>query len=442
MKPEEVTPVVLRACRDAGATDAVVLVTEEEEAQIRFSNNNVTVSNNLREMSAYVFVFVKGKKAGTNIEDMSKRTLVTTAQKVVEAAKRSPGEGGYAPLPQGPLLYDDRLMNSEPVTQDPKDLMSMVREAIDAARREGAERVAGSMMARNIKLTLHTSADAFGTMERGGLEISLRAFSGPEASGHGLSVASTERDFHPSESGSEAGRLAHRAASPIEGTAGRMDAVFGPMVVADLMQQVGRMASAFHVDSGMSFLRGRLGHEVASKGVTLWDDATNPNSYGAQPFDQEGLPTQRKAIIEDGVLMTYLHNSTTAAKEGVESTANAGLVAPSPFSLAMSPGGRSLESLISGIDHGIYVTNDWYLRYQNFGNGDLSFIPRDAMFLIEGGSIGASLKELRVSDNVLRMLSNIDGIGQQRKMVKWWEVDTPVLVPAVSVKDVNFTRPQ
>jgi len=442
MKPEEVTPVVLKACLEEGATDAVVVVSEEEEAQVRFSNNEVTVNNNLREMSAYVFVYVKDRKAGTNIIDMSKRTLVTTAKKVVEAAKRSPGSGVYAPLPRGPFLYDRQLERSETVTQDPKDLASIVHVALDAAKREGAERSAGSLIARNVKLTLHTSADAYGTMQRGGLELSLRAFCSADASGHGVSVANRDKDLRPAEAGAEAGRLAKMGIGPTEAKPGNMDAVFGPMVMADLAMQVGRMASAFHVDAGMSFLQGMLGQDMAARDLSLYDDASNPQGYGVLPFDQEGCPTQRKAIIEDGVLMTYLHNTATAAKDGVGTTANAGLVAPAPFSLELRPGSATLEGLISKVDRGIYVTNDWYLRYNNFRTGDLSFIPRDAMFLIEKGSITGPVKELRVSDNILRMLRSTEAMGQQRRWIKWWEVETPVLAPAALVRGVNFTRSQ
>ena len=442
MRPEEVTPVVLKACKEAGATDAVVVVSEEEEAQIRFSNNEVTVNNSIREMSAYVFVYVQDRKAGTNIIDVSKRTLVTTAKKVVEAAKRTPGGGLYAPLPRGPFLYDRQLESSEPVTQDPKELVSMVHLALEAAKREGAERCAGSLISRNVKLTLHTSADAYGTMHRGGLELSMRAFCNANASGHGVSVANRDREFRPAEAGSEAGRMAKMAQGPKDGVPGVMDAIFGPMVMADIAQQVGRMASAFHVDSGMSFLQGKLGVQVAANDVSLYDDAANPQGYGVVPFDQEGCPTQRKAIIEDGVLMTYLHNTATAAKDGVGTTANAGLVAPVPFSLELRPGSHTMEALISKVDKGIFVTNDWYLRYHNFRAGDLSFIPRDAMFLIENGSIAGPLKELRVSDNILRMLRSTEALGQQRRWIKWWEVETPVLAPAALVRQVNFTRSQ
>jgi len=80
------------------------------------------------------------------------------------------------------------------------------------------------------------------------------------------------------------------------------------------------------------------------------------------------------------------------------------------------------------------------LRYQNYRTGDFSTIPRDGMFLIRNGTISSSIRELRISDNMLRILKNIKEIGRTRIWVKWWEVDIPTLAPYVVVEDLNFTK--
>jgi PmbA protein len=96
--------------------------------------------------------------------------------------------------------------------------------------------------------------------------------------------------------------------------------------------------------------------------------------------------------------------------------------------------------LIASVDRGIYVTNDWYLRYQNFQTGDFSAIPRDAMFSIKDGKLDKPIKELRISDNVLRMLSSLQGMTKERKWIKWWEVEVPTLCPAALIEGVRFTK--
>ena len=90
---------------------------------------------------------------------------------------------------------------------------------------------------------------------------------------------------------------------------------------------------------------------------------------------------------------------------------------------------------------GLYLTNTWYTRFQNYAKGDFSTIPRDGIFLIEKGKIRHSLKDLRVSDNALSMLGKIAGISKERQHVHWWsEAEPPSLSPYVLIKDVHLTK--
>lgn len=440
MKANEVASILISRCRKGGASDVVVLVSENEEAMVRFSNNEISICNDIKETNAFIFVICQGRRAGTNVADMSKRSLEATADRLMDAANRSPPIERYVPLPTGPFGYDHRLLRCKEVSLDPKTTIGWVKEAVQAALRAGASRVSGSLTARNTTITMRTTGEADGVARRSGIELSLRAFGQGVASGHAVCVATREQDFDPVNTGKEAGNLAKLAVNPVEGFAGTRPAVLGPMVFADLVQQVGRMASAFHVDAGMSFLAGRLDQPIGSKVLTLVDDANLPGALGTMPFDHEGLPTKRTTIIEEGVLRSYLHNTSTAAKAGVESTANAGLISPQAFNLVVEPGRSSLDELIGQVDDGIFVSNDWYLRYQDYARGDFSTILRDAIFVIEDGQLAGSIKGLRISDNLPRILSNLRAMGRERRWVKWWEVETPTLVPAVLVDEVRFTR--
>lgn len=440
MRAEEICQEVLRSCKSKGVSDAVVTVSQSEGTMIRFSNDQITVADTLMDVTASIFVNDDGRKAGTTVADLTKKGLELATKRVVQAAKQAPSGATYAPLPQGPFAYEPGLLEGRPITGDPKTLVSHVQQAIESAKKEGAQRVAGSLIVDNGKATLHTSAGAFGVAKKSSIELSLRAFVSDTASGHSVSVAGAEADFKPAEAGAEAGRLAKAAAEPADGEPGSYPAVLGPLVFADIVQQVGRHASAFMVDAKLSFLADRVGQRVAAESFSLTDDPTMQGTYGSLPFDAEGLPTRRTPIIERGELRTYLHNSSTAKKFGASSTANAGLVSPHAFNLVVEPGDRTIDELISSVDRGIYVTNDWYLRYQNYQTGDFSTIPRDAMFLIKDGRIERPIKELRISENVLHLVSSIKGMTRERRWVKWWEVETPVLCPSALVEGVRFTK--
>ena len=440
MKIDEAPSYVVDLALKKGATDAVANLHYRQRVMIRFSNNEVTASKFYTESLLHIFLMIERQRAATTIPTSSIRKLDETVEKLVEIAKITPPSDLYAPLPEGPFKYDPRLLRPGRVSLDADKLIGYVEEAINSALREGAEKVAGTLTATKARRTISTSGNVHASQERSSLEVSVRAFTSEVSSGHFVSISGDEEGFDPSEAGRTAGMIAKAALNPKPGEAGRFTALLGPLVFADLVSQVGAASSAFLVETGQSFLAEKIGSEVASGSLTLIDDPTVAGSYGARAFDDEGVPTRRNIIIEDGVLKGYLHNSATARKFGVETTGNAGLICPHPWSLIVEPGGRSFEELLSEIDEGVYVTNDWYLRYQNYLSGDFSTIPRDGMFMIRDGAISASIRELRISDNILRVMKNIDEVSRERVWIKWWEVDTPTLSPYAVVKDLNFTK--
>lgn len=440
LKSKEICEIAVNTCLSEGASDVVVCVSEIEETMIRFSNNQITVAKKLNETSAEVFAKVRERKAGTSIVDLSSRSIVSSCKKLMGEVKRSPPGDFYTPLPQGPFKYRDSLLDQGEFDQDPDLMIGWVDQAIEAGLEEGAKRMAGSLICRNTFFTLQTSAGVCGTVRKPTVELSIRAFGSDQSSGHSVSVAADANNFRPEAAGREAGSLASIAYKPESIQPGEYDAVLGHMVMADIVQQVGRFSSAFYVEAGISFFKDRINEQVGSEELTVIDDPTLEGSYGAFPFDMEGLPTKRKSIVERGVFKTYLHNTTTASKMNTESTANAGLINPQPFNLIVEGGKDTTQDLISQVDRGIFVSNDWYLRYQNWSTGDFSMIPRDAMFLIEKGELKKPIKEMRISDNILRMLKNVSCLSEDRKWIKWWEVEVPTLTPSAIVESTRFTK--
>ena len=139
-------------------------------------------------------------------------------------------------------------------------------------------------------------------------------------------------------------------------------------------------------------------------------------------------------------LKGYLHNTSTAKQFGTETTGNAGLVFPYSWSVHLAPGDLGKDELISQVKDGYYVTNVWYTRFQNYQTGDFSTIPRDAIFRIKDGQIVGSVKDIRISENMLELMRKVKAVGNDVKQVHWWEVNTPVFTPHVLVEGVNITK--
>ncbi len=430
----------LRLAKNAGATDAALNYYSTKTYMVRFSNNEVTISNVFIEEYAEFYVAIKERRAITSTNIISSKSFKELVNNAVSIAKSAPPSDIYAPLPKGPFKYDKKLLDQRLGRVTHEKLIDWVEEAINAALKEGAKRVAGSLIFTKEYRFLMTTEKVMAEHRKDNLEISVRAFLDGESSGQFAAASGSTEEFRPEEVGSKAGEIAKMAENPSPVEPGIYDAIISPMTLANILEEVGDMASGFYVDSGISFLKDKLGERVASEALTLIDDPTLHGTYGAEPFDDEGLPTRRNIIIENGVLKTYLHNSSTAKKFNVESTANAGLIVPGPFNLVVEGGTESLSSLISKIDRGVLVTNDWYLRYRDTSRGDFSTIPRDGLFLIINGGIERPIRELRISDNILRLLQNIEYMTHDKYWIKWWEVETPVKAPYALIRDVNFTK--
>ncbi|MEM2577626.1 MAG: TldD/PmbA family protein [Candidatus Bathyarchaeia archaeon] len=441
LRVEEIPTYIVNLGRKYSATDVAAKLVESQRVMIRFSNNEVTVSKVFRETTIDVFIMVEKHRAVTTISTLSIKDIEKNVKNLVKTAKMTPPADVYAPLPRGPFTYNPELLRAPEVPLDPEILSSYVEGAISAALESGAKRAAGTLNAFKSKIILATSGDVHASQESAGLELSIRAFVSDVATGHFISIACRPEDFNPEEAGRVAGEIAKAADNPMPGKPGKYMTLLGPMIFADFINQVGVLSSAFLVDAGQSFLVDKIGEEIASRKLTLLDDPTLVGSIGSRAFDDEGVPARRKAIIENGILKTYLHNSMTAKKFGVETTGNAGIIVPTPWNLIVEPGNKSFEDLLSQIDDGIYVTNNWYLRYQNYRTGDFSTLPRDGMFKVKRGEIVSSIGELRISDNMLRILQNIIDLGRSRTWVRWWEVELPSLVPHALISEINFTKP-
>jgi len=198
---------------------------------------------------------------------------------------------------------------------------------------------------------------------------------------------------------------------------------------------------------GMSPLGDKMGQQLGPEFLTVADDPRMAGGLVSKPFDAEGTPTKAFNIYEKGVLKSFVHNTSTAKMFETESTGNSTLVGlgeglkmllPYNSNIVFENGDRSCEELLEGDKPTIYVTSNWYTRFTNYQTGEFSTIPRDAMFLIEKGEM-KPIKNVRISDSMLRMFANITAFGNDRRQVYWWEVETPTFIPSVRIADCRIT---
>jgi PmbA protein len=429
---------IVKKAKALGADEVIAKTTFGRYRQARFSNNQVDITVAWNDYVTDVSLAWKKRVVATQIHNFQEvDPSIKRLLELAKVSKENPMFGGFA---KGSFRY--AKSNADKKLQDLDDPSEYVLEAIGAAEKEvGAQIDSGGILFTKFEdVYLVSSEGPVGVDSRSAIELSIRAFSEREASGHGVECSSTLKDFKPSRAGAKAGEIAKLAKNPKVGEEGVYDVIFDPLIFGSLLGVWGSMVSAFSILVQQSVFVNRLGQKVAPENVTLKD---NPSTYSManRIFDDEGVPTRENVFIDHGVLKTYLHNTSTAKIFKTETTANAGLVAPNAWNIEMNLGDMSRETLFKEVKRGLYLTNTWYTRFQNYAKGDFSTIPRDGIFLIENGEAKQSLKDLRISDNASSLLGNVAGISKERQHVHWWgEADPPSLSPYVLIKDVHITK--
>ncbi len=225
-------------------------------------------------------------------------------------------------------------------------------------------------------------------------------------------------------------------AKPIETK--RMDVIFEPKVVAGIVMAAFLPAiTADNVQAGRSPLKGRIGQQVFSDGVTFTDDPFRPWLYGSRPFDDEGVSTRCKEVFSKGVLKTYLYDHYTARKDGVESTGNAWRSSPAakprPWAtnLVIREGSASLDDLLSNCRECLLVCRTIGHWLSNPVSGHVTATVTHG-YLVRKGEVESVVKGVGISSNIYEMLGrNLLAIGRGS------ESYLNIVAPPVMVRDVT-----
>ncbi|MCL1932663.1 MAG: TldD/PmbA family protein [Candidatus Azobacteroides sp.] len=173
-----------------------------------------------------------------------------------------------------------------------------------------------------------------------------------------------------------------------------------------------------------SFLINKLGEKIASDKLTLIDDPHIKNAQGARWFDNEGVATKKRNVIENGVLSTYFIDTYYGGKLNMEPTIQ------SPSVLTMQSGENNFDQIVASLDKGIWVTG-FNGGNSNETTGDFSFGVEG--FLIEKGEIVKPLNEMNITGNLLTLLQNIIEIGNDPRTV------SPYRIPSILFDAVSFS---
>jgi PmbA protein len=214
----------------------------------------------------------------------------------------------------------------------------------------------------------------------------------------------------------------------------RAPVIFDPDMAAGLIRSLAGAASGPSLYKGTSFLANRLDTQVAAINVTIIDDGQMIAKLGSKPFDGEGLATNRKSLVENGVLKTYLLDCYSARKLKMAPTGNASRgVGDAPgvstTNLYLQPGRSTPEEIIGTVKNGLYVT-----ELIGFGvNGVTGDYSRGAGGLwIENGELTYPVQEITIAGNLKEMFLGIEMIGND---LRW---RSSVVSPTIKIAEMTI----
>jgi len=237
------------------------------------------------------------------------------------------------------------------------------------------------------------------------------------------SMASTDgweavEKFDTTEKGVQVGTRARGLLSASPPPSGKMSVVMDPSLVGVYIHEAfGHAAEADAIKAGTSVLAGKLGKVVGSREVSVYDDPTIPGAAGSFPFDSEGTRTARRTIVENGVLVGYLHSLETASWLGSMPNGAARAMDFSSIPIIrmsntfVDAGDMKLEELLELVREGIYLTKS-YGGYVDTVRGQFLFSAQGGN-AIRGGKLAEGIQNVSMSGMTLEVLEKTMGVGER-----------------------------
>lgn len=421
---KELAQDVVRQAMAGGATAAECVVREGDEFSTLVRLGQVETLKESGSKAIGVRVFNGKRAASTYSSDFSRAGLERMVKSALELSKIT-SEDPFGGIPEasqlGSLSGDLDLYSADVYSLPGEERISYARRAEKAAldydpRIKNSE--GGSFDAATGHKVLANSHGFVGEYRRSYCSVAAVPIAqnenGTMQRDYWFSVArNLGRLESPEHVGQVAAQRTLRRLGARKGKTAHVPVVLDPLVAASMLDHIFEGVNGDSVYRGASFLTGKLGEKIAGDRVTVIDDGTMVGGFGTSPFDGEGIPTRRTVVIENGVLKSYLLNTYTAKKLGLQTTANAsrglaGTPGIGPGNYFLQPGTKTPQQIIGEIKEGLYVT-EFLGHGANLVTGDYS---RGASGMwISGGELAYPVEEITVAGNLKEMFFNITEIG-------------------------------
>ena len=425
--PDRLLAPLHAALAASGLEQADLRVHRRRAAITRYSHSSIHQNADSDETHVHARAIVGsaiGSTSGNSLEPPALRELLASA---AELARLQAPNADWPGLATAARYAKPSAFDAATAALTAADQASAIGRICDAATARGF-RAAGT---HSVDLTEDAVANTNGLAAYAPATVAyLRALVLGDHGGSGYAD-----DLSHRASGLDPAGIAERAIEKCDLDRDRMqlepgdyEAVFEEDAVAEILRIMSITGlSGQAVREGRSFLAGAIGQQVTGTDFSLHDDALDPRQL-AVPFDPEGTPRQRVALVERGVATGPVYDRWSANAAGTSSTGHA--ADPGRYghgghagNLVMAGGTATRADLIGAVRRGILITRFHYTNTPDPKRATMTGTTRDGTFLIEDGTIVRALANVRYTMSALDLFGGIDLLGPQRLVRDWWSTN-------------------
>lgn len=426
------------ACRQKGIEKFEIRYRQEANTTLQVYEQKVSEARDNSSESISLAVLHNGKKGRFETADFNEEFVSLAVEEALANAQAidteetfffHDGSGDYKevaryqPLPQ--LAETDKIQYLKDLERLAYAADSRVNKVIKTCFAQSSRRL-DIRNSLGLKLSRHNDS-AY-------VYIYLSAQSGNVIKTDSEAVCfNRPQDFMPQTLvGAVVPRLVSRL-DAVNAESGKSSVVLDKEVAGDLLEAMQSVFSSYSLDVGATKLQGKIGEKVASPLVTIIDNPWLDGGLATAAFDGDGVPTQYKELVKDGVLQKFVYGLALADKHKTRTTGNGGGgLQPVFFNLYIQNGTTSPDEMFGQLGNGVYID-----RLNGMGAG-LSVASGDFSvgaegFLIENGKKTKALNQFTVSGNIYQLLQDISAVGNDLDMARSSVASPSLLVANLTV---------
>lgn len=432
---EEAKAILDKVIKLSKADETTATLAGSRDGNIRFALNNISTSGLVDNAELAVQVSF-GKRVGVaTINAFDDAALERVVRRAEELARLAPENPEFMPAIDKQAYKPSSTFSASTAAITPEFRAQVAADSINACRGEDLI-AAGFLDDGQGFVAIANSKGNFGYQKTTNFNYTctVRTEDGRGSGWVGRNLKDVS-DFSAEDDIRIAMRKATDSAEAKALEPGKYTVILEPAAAAGLVSFMMFFFDARSADEGRSFLSkkgggNKLGEQVYDPRVNITSDPWDPRAT-VLPWDGDGLPRERMAIIDKGKVSALNYSRYWAQKQGKRAVGQ-------PGNLLMAGGTKSTAELVKGTQKGILVTRTWYIRMVDPQTVLLTGLTRDGTFYIENGVIKHPVKNFRFNESPVIMLNNIEELGKPVR-VSGDESSFVMMLPPMKLRDFTFT---